>query len=167
MYFHVVTLFTRGVMKTKENNIVRISNGNRPDPVEIIRQLNETLNAVDMQEATIRAKASKEFDNPEFQDYFFGMGYIFTTIINMDETVKQYFLDTAKIVVGFVDNKECCWVSFCGWYILADGMYLIKMTKINYSDFEAMQEVAANLYYSKYYEENEPATKKDFRHKMS
>lgn len=154
-------------MKTKENNIVRISRGNQPDPVDVIRQLNETLNAVDMQEATNKLKSSNDYEESEFRDYYYGMDYIIHTILKLGLEIRQYFLDTAKIVVGIADNKECCWISFCGWYIFADGMYLIKMTNIKYSDFEPIQVVDAKDFAHRYYIEDDSAIKKDSRQKMS
>lgn len=153
-------------MKNKENNIIQVSLEEQADPTKIILQLNETLNPKDMQESTLHLKEFETKDE-ELEGFFFGVLYIIHSIVDLSPIAKEYFLNTGKLVVGLVDNKETCWISFCGWYILADGMYMIRMTQIKYADFNVIEEVDIRGFYERNFIDDNSAQINNRKQQMS
>lgn len=121
------------------------------DPSKVINELNARLSARDMQLATLQFKLTMEDEPTEFLESFYGVGYVFQTILNSGPQIKNYFLKTGKLVVGVADEKESCWLSFCGWYIIADGMHSIHMVQIEFSDFDVAETVDAQELYERHY----------------
>ena len=112
-----------------------------------------------MQLATLRFKLTMEDAKDEFMDSFYGLGYIFTTILNCNDIDKDEFLSKAEIVAGTVDNKDSVWLSYDGWYIIADGLSMIRLSEIAHSDFEAVGTMSARDLYDHNFMFREAETK--------
>lgn len=156
-----------GGCATNANHIVHDEPTTELSPSYIINKINARLSIKGMQRSTLQFKLSMEDEPTEFLETFYGVGYVFQTILDCGDAIREHFLKHGKLIVGIAENKESCWLAYCGWYIIADGMHMIRMVKINQSDFEAAEDVSAQDLYDRHFRFQEHAHETNAKGQMS
>lgn len=116
-----------------------------------IEELKSLLFVNKMRLATLRFKLELESDTDENLNSFYGVGYVFQTLIESGISEKEFFLNHGKLVVGRINGEEECWLSLGDWYIYADGYANIDWTLIKDSDYVVEDEVPARDIYERFF----------------
>lgn len=131
------------------------------DVSEFIPELHITFSISEMQKATLQFKLTLEAASDDFMETFYGLGYIFTTILGGHGIDKEHFLNTAEVIAGTASGVDSVWLSYRGWYIIADGTSTIRLTEIDHSDFEPAGSMSARLLYENNFAFREKVEKKN------